>query len=123
MAPTGGAGSLLGTPPVGGWNLIASGDFNGDGTDDLMWQNAGTGATSEWLMAGGSVASNPFTPAAPGWNVVAAGDLNGDAIDRLDVAERAHRRDQRMADGARRRRRRLHSHAAHLNHELAERVC
>jgi hypothetical protein len=44
-----------------------------------MWQNAATGATSEWLMAGGSVASNPFTPAAPGWDVVATGDLNGDA--------------------------------------------
>ena len=66
------------TPPAGGWSLIASGDFNGDGTDDLMWQNA-AGATSEWLMAGGSVASNPFTPPAPGWDVVATGHLNGDA--------------------------------------------
>jgi endoglucanase len=78
MAPTGGAGSMLSTPPAGGWSLIASGDFNGDGNDDLLWQNA-AGATSEWLMAGGSVASNPFTPPAPGWDVVATGHLNGDA--------------------------------------------
>ena len=80
MAPTGGVGSLLSGPPVGGWNLIASGDFNADGTDDLMWQNAATGATSEWLMAGGGVASNPFTPAAPDWDVVATGDFNGDGM-------------------------------------------
>ena len=67
------------TPPAAGWNLIASGDFNGDGTDDLMWQNAATGATSEWLMApDGGMASNPCTPAAPGWDVVATGDFNGD---------------------------------------------
>ena len=26
-------------------------DFNGDGTTDLLWQNAATGATAEWLMA------------------------------------------------------------------------
>jgi hypothetical protein len=78
MAPTGGVGSMLSAPPAGGWNQIASGDFNGDGTDDVMWQNAATGATSEWLMANGGVANNPFTPAAPDWDVVATGDFNGD---------------------------------------------
>ena len=50
-----------------GLDLVASGDFNGDGIDDLMWQNAGTGATSEWLMsANGGLGSNPSTPAAAG---------------------------------------------------------
>ena len=58
---------MAATPGAQGWNLVASGDFNGDGIDDLMWQNAATGATSEWLMsANGGLASNPSTPAAAG---------------------------------------------------------
>ncbi len=45
--------------------LVASGDFNGDGLVDLMWQNALSGATSEWLMSAGVVVgSYPFTPPA-----------------------------------------------------------
>jgi hypothetical protein len=44
-------GALLSTPPAQGWSLIASADFNGDGTTDLMWQQPSTGATAEWLMA------------------------------------------------------------------------
>jgi autotransporter-associated beta strand protein len=52
-------------------------DFNGDGKSDILWQNASTGGTSEWLMAGG-IASVPGTPAGPGWSAVATGDFNGD---------------------------------------------
>jgi hypothetical protein len=64
--------------------VIATGDFNGDGTTDLMWQNASTGATSEWLMSpNGGLAGNPFTPAAQGWDLLATGDFNRSGIESL----------------------------------------
>ena len=63
---------------VPGTAVAASGDFNGDGVTDILWQNA-AGITSEWLMSpSGGIAGMPFTPAAPGWNVIASGDFNGD---------------------------------------------
>ena len=34
--------------------MVATGDFNGDATIDLMWQSALNGATAEWLMAPGA---------------------------------------------------------------------
>ena len=76
---TGWLGSI-GDPETGGWNVVATGAFNNGGTNDILWQNASTGASSEWLMANGTLASNPATPAAPGWNVIAAGDFSGDGI-------------------------------------------
>jgi hypothetical protein len=54
-------------------------DLNHDGTTDLFWQNAASGATSEWLMsAAGGMGSNPLTSGATGWHAVASGDFNGD---------------------------------------------
>ena len=58
---------------------VTTGDFNGDGIKDILWKNASTGATSEWLMSpSGGVASFPFTPGAAGWELVASGDFNHD---------------------------------------------
>ena len=49
----GGIGSNPFTPAAPGWDVVAVGDLNGDANIDLMWQNALTGATAEWLMAPG----------------------------------------------------------------------
>jgi hypothetical protein len=33
-----------------GWQVVATGDFNKDGTTDVMWSN-GTGDMGVWLMS------------------------------------------------------------------------
>jgi hypothetical protein len=62
---------LSDTPPDANWGLVGSGDFNGDGKPDLVWQNRLDGTVSIWFMNGttriGTV--NPFisggAPEAP----------------------------------------------------------
>jgi len=68
------------------WHAIDTGDFNGDGMSDILWQNA-NGTVREWLgQSDGTFVGNTdhvnFIPAA-GMHVVDIGDYNGDAIDDL----------------------------------------
>ncbi len=63
------------------WRIVATGDFNGDGKADLVWQHAG-GWLAVWYMNGASMVGGQFLnsgqPAAPGWQIVGAADFNGD---------------------------------------------
>ena len=67
------------------WRVVGTGDFDGNGVPDLVWQNlttrqvtvnyyGGTGGTTltgwAYLNATGS----------PGWSVVAVADMNGDGV-------------------------------------------
>jgi hypothetical protein len=66
------------------WHALGTGDFNGDGQADILWQNT-NGTIREWLgQKDGSFAGNidhvNFIPAA-GEHVVGTGDFNGDGID------------------------------------------
>ena len=62
-----------------GWHVDGTGDFNGDGKSDVLWQND-NGTPAIWLMDGtnvigaGAVGSNP----GPSWHVDGTGDFNGD---------------------------------------------
>ena len=66
--------------PGPSWKANGTGDFNGDGLSDILWQNASSGQVSIWEMngnnviGGGTVGNNP----GPNWRAIGTGDFNGD---------------------------------------------
>ncbi|MCX7360114.1 MAG: PQQ-dependent sugar dehydrogenase [Alphaproteobacteria bacterium] len=56
--------------------------FSGDGTSDLLWRNANTGAAAIWEMSG-SIQTNAFIAGgAPSeWSILGTGDFSGDGRD------------------------------------------
>ncbi len=65
-----------------GWNSL-SGDFNGDGTTDLLWNSGAAGILGTWLMEDGAISDGyALNYNMPGWSAL-AGDFNGDGTDDL----------------------------------------
>ena len=64
------------------WNVVGTGDFDGDLRPDLFWRNSASGGLRLWLMNGlARVSQLATTPAAVtdlGWVVVGVGDFSGD---------------------------------------------
>ena len=60
---------LVGSPDLGSFNsayrVVGIGDFNADGTSDILWRNPSTGHTDEWILQNGqwsrSVSFGPTT--------------------------------------------------------------
>ncbi len=50
--------------PDATWHVVEIGDFNGDGTSDILWRND-SGALAEWLMNGTAIVSS-VTPSSNG---------------------------------------------------------
>lgn len=71
---------VLSMAPVStGWEIAGTGDFEGNGHQDLLWQNGGWVAV--WFMDGtnrtGMTRLNS-TPIGAGWKIAATGDIDGD---------------------------------------------
>jgi hypothetical protein len=71
------------------WQVVGTGDFNGDGRSDILWRDA-NGTITDWLgTANGGFVGN-FNNAAinlgNNWQVMGVGDYNGDGRD--DIAFR-----------------------------------
>jgi hypothetical protein len=66
------------------WSVAATGDFNGDGRDDILWRNA-DGRITDWLgtATGGfsDNAANGYRSVSLDWHVAGVGDFNGDGRD------------------------------------------
>ena len=76
-----GGGAIANNPFDSSWQIVATGDFNGDGKADLVWRHNSDGMTEVQYLSGntavggGIIANNPFDTS---WSVVAHGDFNGD---------------------------------------------
>jgi hypothetical protein len=70
----------------GSWQIIGSGDFNGDGRDDILWHNT-DGTVTNWLAtaSGGFTDNwNNFNTHTDGsWQIAGIGDFNSDGADDL----------------------------------------
>ena len=74
----GGPGSSPNPGPA--WKAIGTGDFNGDGHSDILFQNTTPAAkfliwemNGNTLIGGGPVSPNP----GPSWHAIGTGDFNG----------------------------------------------
>lgn len=83
MLPNSGATSRL-MSNASDMKVVATGDLNGDGRDDILWQNMNNGRLNVWLMSGTTVlassASLTIQPrgGASLWELAGTGDFNGD---------------------------------------------
>ncbi|BAC91568.1 gll3627 [Gloeobacter violaceus PCC 7421] len=61
------------------WRIRGAGDFNGDGSPDIVWRNFATGANVLWLMDGVILTSTVSLPAVGlDWVIYGSGDADYD---------------------------------------------
>jgi serralysin len=65
-------GGAVGPNPGADWHVQGTGQFNGDGRSDILWQND-NGQAAVWLMDGTTLLSGMFVGPNPGadWDLIA----------------------------------------------------
>jgi hypothetical protein len=66
-----------------GYSVAGTGDWTGDGTDGILWQNPTTGYVDEWQLSNGQWAASVGLGSHPGsgWQIAGIGDFTGNGID------------------------------------------
>ena len=66
-----------------GYNVVGVGDFTGNGTSDILWQNPTTGDVDEWQINNGQWAASVDLGSHPGsgWQIAGTGDFFGNGTD------------------------------------------
>lgn len=69
---------------VAGWRVVGAGDFNGDGTTDLVWLSETSNAAAVWYLGGAqgnALLRWDWLSASGvwGWTIAGVGDFNGDS--------------------------------------------
>jgi hypothetical protein len=60
------------------WQSLGTGDFNGDGTSDILWRNTSTGEVDTWLMNNGHVTGGAaLGSVSSAWQFAGIGDYTG----------------------------------------------
>jgi subtilisin family serine protease len=67
------------------WQIVGTGDFNGDEKVDILWRNYANGKNSVWYMNGVAVigGANLCSVTDTSWQIVGTGDFNGD--EKVDI--------------------------------------
>jgi hypothetical protein len=65
------------------WTPTHFGDFDGDGTTDIVWRNATTGETALWLITDGSMREGSIVMTDAAWTVTHVADFDGDGTSDL----------------------------------------
>jgi hypothetical protein len=61
------------------WQIVGTGDFNGDGRSDILWRDSNSGGVAMWLMNGVTITSSSSVGNVPtNWQIAQTGDFNGD---------------------------------------------
>ncbi|QIL01820.1 hypothetical protein G7078_02810 [Sphingomonas sinipercae] len=65
------------------WNIVGTGDYNGDGLGDIMWRSD-SGVMTQWLGQLDGTFRDNFAKTGQviplDWNVIGTGDFNGDGL-------------------------------------------